>query len=333
MSTDIELVEDDEAPEIVKIPDFGVVARDLEFGFVPTAMEDRRTYIGGSDAAAAIGESKWKDRYTLWEEKTGLVQPEDISGKDAVYWGTVLESIVAQEYARRANVQVRRVPRIIRHPKYPFMGAHLDRIIINTKGGLEIKTTGHEGEEWGEEGTDEVPRNYFIQVQHYMACTAREFFNIALLAGGQRFKLYHVERDEGFIGNLEALEAEFWNWVETRTPPPPETSDEANLRWPISVEGEVQASAEVIQSVAELARFKAVEKEAKEAQELMELTIKAALGDTGDTLMAGTRKLCTWKSQENKRVDLDLLRTEYPDLVKQFTEVKTSRVLRLTKQK
>ena len=79
-------------------------------------------------AAAAIGESKWKDRYTLWEEKTGLVAPEDISGVDAVYWGTVLESIVAQEYARRANVQVRLVPRIIRHPKYPFMGAHLDRI-------------------------------------------------------------------------------------------------------------------------------------------------------------------------------------------------------------
>ena len=331
MSTDIELVEDDDTPEIVHLP----MIREIDDGAFPLTqpMEDRRTYIGGSDAAAAIGESKWKDRFTLWEEKTGLVQPEDISGKDAVYWGIVLESIVAQEYARRAGVQVRRVPRLIRHPKYPFMGAHLDRIIINSKGGLEVKTTGHENEEWGEEGTDEVPRSYFIQVQHYMACTAREFFNIALLAGGQRFKLYHVQRDEGFISNLEALEAEFWNWVETRTPPPPETSEEANRRWPISREGEVQASVEVIQSVAELARFKAVEKEAKEAQELMELTIKAALGDTGDTLMAGTRRLCTWKTQTASRFDNKAFEAEHADLYAAFKKESTMRVLRLAKQK
>ena len=324
----IELVEDGEEPEVVRLP----MPEDMTL--VKVVSDDRRTYIGGSDAAAAIGMSKWKDRYRLWEEKTGLVAPEDISGKDAVYWGTVLESIVAQEYARRAGVQVRRVPRLIRHPKHPFMGAHLDRIIINSKGGLEVKTTGHEGEEWGEEGTADVPQQYFIQVQHYMAVTAREFFNIALLAGGQRFRLYHVPRDEKFIADLEALEVEFWQFVETKTPPPPETSDEANRRWPISVAGEVQASASDIEAVDKLAEVKQRIKDLAEIGEACELAIKAALGENGDTLMAGTRKLATWKTQSANRFDLDAFRAAYPDLAAKFTPTdKTSRVLRLSKQK
>jgi len=196
---------------------------------------------------------------------------------------------------------------------------HVDRIILNSAGGLEVKTTGREGEEWGEEGTDEVPRHYFIQVQHYMAVTEREFFNIALLAGGQRFRLFHVERDESFISDMTALEVEFWQHVVTREPPYPETSEEANRRWPISREGEVQADPIVAEAVSKLAEAKAIEKRVKEDQEHLELIIKAALGDTGDTLMKGTVKLATWKTSKGYHVEA--------------FDVKPTRKLLLAKQK
>jgi putative phage-type endonuclease len=311
----IELLEDQEETPVVtqgQTPAQVVLQVRAELG-------DRRTYIGGSDAAAALGMSKWKDRLTLYQEKVGLVAEEDLGGIDAVYWGTVLENIVAQEYMRRTGLVVRRVPKLLRHPKHPFMGAHLDRIILNSAGGLEVKTSGRDGEEWGEEGTDEVPTQYFIQVQHYMAVSAREFFNIALLAGGQRFRVYHVRRDEKFIEDMTAIEVEFWEHVEKREPPEPQSSDEANRRWPISREGEVQAGPETALAVANLALCKKTIADLKEAEEKLELAIKSAIGDNGDTLMAGTRKLCTWKTSKAYHVEA--------------YDVKATRKLLLAKQK
>jgi predicted phage-related endonuclease len=48
----------------------------------------RRTgYIGGSDAAAALGLSPWKTNVDLWEEKTGRKPAPDISNNAAVHCG------------------------------------------------------------------------------------------------------------------------------------------------------------------------------------------------------------------------------------------------------
>ena len=41
--------------------------------------EERRNYIGGSDIAAILGMSRWKTPLKLWLEKTGEVEPDDLS--------------------------------------------------------------------------------------------------------------------------------------------------------------------------------------------------------------------------------------------------------------
>jgi putative phage-type endonuclease len=313
--------EDDEAPEIVYIS----VPTEAQLVVMAPgngmSVEERRTFIGGSDAAKALGESRWGDNYSLAEEKLGVRDPDDLSDREDVYFGTVMEAVVCQEYMRRTGRVVRRVPRLLRHPKYPWMGAHLDRIIIGTRGIIEAKSTkAAKIEEWGEPGSDEVPKEYFIQGQHNMACSDRLFCDYPVLFGGQRLLIYTVKRDETFIENMIRLEYErVWQWVERKELPPPETSEEANRRYPLSVEGEVQADQYHIEAVQQLADLKARVKLAEEHEKALELQIKMALGEKGDTLMAGTRKLCTWKSQKGHHVDA--------------YDVGPSRVLRLTKQK
>jgi len=81
--------------------------------------------IGSSDAAAAIGLSSYKCSLSLWLEKTGRQQPEDLSNKEAVVWGTVLEPVLAKMYAERTGRKVRRVNAVLQHPEYPFMLANL----------------------------------------------------------------------------------------------------------------------------------------------------------------------------------------------------------------
>ena len=327
----IELVPDDELPELVH-----VTVPETALAVMPgMSPEERRTYIGGSDAAKALNESRWGDSYSLAEEKLGVRPPDDLSTREDVYFGTILEAVVCQEYMRRTGRKVRRVPRLLRHSKYPWMGAHLDRIIINESGIIEAKTTKASKEvEWGEPGTDEVPREYFIQGQHNMAASDRLFCDYPVLFGGQRLLIYTVKRDEAFIEAMIRLEYDrVWQYVERGELPPPETAEEANRRWPLSHEGEVQAGQFEIDAINELVDLKERIKLAEEAAKTRELIIKSALGDKGDTLMAGERRLCTWRTQESKHVDLDLMRSEQADLVKKFTEIKAIRVLRLSKQK
>lgn len=53
--------------------------------------EGRKGHIGGSDASVCVGMNPYKDNIQLWEEKTGLVIPEDISDKSYVKYGTEAE--------------------------------------------------------------------------------------------------------------------------------------------------------------------------------------------------------------------------------------------------
>lgn len=174
-------------------------------------LAERRKGIGGSDAAAILGLSKYATPYTVWLEKTGRMIPEDVSSKDAVYWGNVLEDVVAKEYAKRHPEQtVRRKNAILRSNDRPWMQASLDRIVTDEdgkRGVLEIKTAGaFRAEDW-EEG---IPEYYLPQCIHYLAVTGFEFFCVACLIGGQRYVEYRYERDEEDVAFICDREKEFW---------------------------------------------------------------------------------------------------------------------------
>ena len=68
-------------------------------------LQGRKNHIGGSDAAACVGRNPYKNNVQLWEEKVGLVLPEDISDKDYVQYGTE-----AEKYLRALFV--------LDHPEY-----------------------------------------------------------------------------------------------------------------------------------------------------------------------------------------------------------------------
>ena len=59
-------------------------------------LEHRKTGIGGSDAGAIMGVNKYVTPLDLYNDKLGLVE-KDLSDNQAVYFGNVLEDVVAQE--------------------------------------------------------------------------------------------------------------------------------------------------------------------------------------------------------------------------------------------
>lgn len=314
-------IDEEDLPEIVRA-DLAVEAS----APVDEAPDgDRLSYIGGSEAYdACIG-----DRLKVYLLKTGELQPDDLSGVEPVAWGSILEAVVANQYQERNGVKIQRRRRLVRHPRFPFIGAHIDRLILDGKGILEVKTTGlGKMGDWGDEA-EEVPPRYLFQVQHYLGVLGREYVDFAVLFGGQFYRQFRIERDEAFISNIVDLEGELWDRIQRRDPPDPADSAGASRRWPKSVPAEVQADAMQAMAARRLARIRRAKKVLEDREGEMELVVKAALADRGDTLMEGKEKLATWKTQSARRFDSKALQEAEPELYERFRKETESRVLRL----
>jgi len=185
-------------------------------------LDTRQNGIGGTDSSVIAGCNPYKTVRELYHEKRGEIVQEDISDVDAVYWGNVLEDTVAVEYARRTGFKVHRVNRTLMHPEHRFILGHIDRNVSKTDRALECKTAGAfvKRDEWGPDGTDQVPEHYLLQCQHYMGLLPKvRVFDLAVLIGGRDFRIYEIPRDDGLISNLIDLEIDFWKQVEAANAP------------------------------------------------------------------------------------------------------------------
>lgn len=196
-------------------------------------LEVRTHYIGGSDAAAVLGLNPYKTNLELWQEKTGLMQPEDIGDKPYVKYGHEAESHLRELFA-------------LDFPEYevgyeenniwfndscPFAHASLDGWLTDSEGRrgiLEIKTTNIPQSMQKEKWDHRIPDNYYIQVLHYMAVTEFDFVilkaQLKTVFDGNPYlqtKHYKIERSEAQedIDYLMRKEAEFWKCVKNNKKP------------------------------------------------------------------------------------------------------------------
>lgn len=294
-----------------------------------------QTRIGCSEIAEALGISPWKTPYQLWEEKTGRRQPDDIGGLLRVELGNRLEQVVADLYMQREGVKVVRYRREYREDdEVPLVG-HIDRRIIGHKVGLEIKTSlgKFSSAEWGDEGTDQVPMHYLSQCLGYLMLTGYERWDLAVLLAGPEMRIYRIMPDAAIFAGMRAGLREFWRHVETDTPPPLTTLEDARRRWPVSKGGIATPGIGTLYHLDRLRELRAEIAELEDAAAAVELDIKEAMGDAEAMVGDDGRTLCSWRNQTRHSVDVTLLRQAEPDLAKRFTTEKTSRVFRLNTPK
>ena len=209
----------------------------------------RKQGIGSSDAAAAVGLNPYQSMLELWMIKTGrdgnMPKPDPDDESSPMYWGKILEPIVAQHYSKRTGHKVRRINAVLQHPDpdKAWMLANLDYAVVaggqtdkesqrNTHQDspsqpvhiLECKTAGEHGVRLWKHG---VPEYIQCQVQHQLAVTGKQAADVCVLICGQEIRIYRIERDDELIDRLIQLERKFWHYVETDTAPPADGSESA----------------------------------------------------------------------------------------------------------
>ena len=160
----------------------------------------RKAGIGGSDCAAAIGLSRWKSPFQLWSEKTDRIIPTKAG--EAAYWGSVMEPILRTEFIKRTNLEVHECPFFLRSKEHKHMLANIDGYVKNEDGSfsvLEIKTANaYAVQDW----QDGLPIEYYAQIMHYMVVTGMSSTYVAVLLGGNEFRIQKYDRDEDMIKHL-----------------------------------------------------------------------------------------------------------------------------------
>lgn len=186
-------------------------------------LANRMTGIGGSDAAKLCGKSPFGTEHNVYMDKLGLSDPSEMS--DRMEAGIRLEPVIAEWYADQTGLTLTE-SKMLRHPEHDFMIAHPDRIVMNGKldkpaGLLEVKTTDIRfAWMWGEPGSDAIPEVYNLQCQHYIAVTDTQWCDVAVLIGGNDFRIYRVDRNDKLIAALISIEGKFWReHVLAKVPP------------------------------------------------------------------------------------------------------------------
>ena len=205
--------------------------------FTLEQLLERQQSLGGSEVAVALGLSPWKTPYELYIEKiTNDPLSLQTSTTTLQEWGHRLENIVALKYQNETGYAV--VPGFKCHYlKYPFLTASPDRLVYTKDGhgkalrGLEIKTVdAFCREKWGASGTTwdgvdinqcPIPYHYYIQVVAYMAVLGMDTWDLAVLIGGNDYRVYTFMRNLDVEDKILEEARAFWeNFVVQKVAPP-----------------------------------------------------------------------------------------------------------------
>jgi putative phage-type endonuclease len=299
----------------------------------------RQKGIGSSDAPAALGLPSFKGRtqYALWHEKRNPTDDhEDKASDERQRFGELLEGAIAQRVSEVERCPLQRVNQTLVSKEYPFMLAHLDRVIPtrsntvarwNANAGklnnaaaiVEIKNS---MSDWGygEEGTDDVPTHYLVQCAHQMIVSRVELCILAVLFRGSDLRRYPIRLTPDLAQMVIDGERKFWHMVKNNIEPPKTALSDVKLAYPISRAVEKEAPSDIIELLKEYRTFDArITFEAKERDDI-EARIKDFLGDA-DTLTVMGVPVLTWKTGKGRTtIDAERLRKDKPDIAAEYTK-------------
>ena len=296
--------------------------------------------IGGTDAAAILGLSTWKRPIDIYAGKVSPEKQPELD-KECLYWGSALEPIVRGRYAERFGVTVT-APQDLA-PLFPksrpwrdstlvvgvedwMLGAP-DGWIPSANTGLEIKCSSRKSDEWGDEGSEDVPSHYYVQAAWYAAVCDAKGWNFGVLFSGNTLVQYHIKRDLALEKDMIEACKSFWfdNVLKQVEPAIDESESYGRYlarKFSLNTGKILQATPEILKWTAEMKTADDAEKEAAEQKQLANNQLRALLGDAQKCVtplgsvawVRSEEKDVTNWSEVGKKVG-----PQHPEVVKEFT--------------
>lgn len=295
----------------------------------------RATYLGSSDVAALMRVSKWKTPLDVYLAKTEpkVDAPPDPDRSRILRRGHRLEPFIVQmgiDALRDAGHQVELVAQGRRyvHPEHGFIAAEIDAelIVDGEHVNYEAKSANRRNyDEWGEEGSDEIPIYYAAQVSLAQAVTGRRATWVGAVFGLDDVVLYYLPADDELNATLINTCVSFWrDHVIARVPPEPMTLVDLARMYrkvgppPVEADEATRRAAMRLREIREQA--KALEESADECV----LAVLSYMGES-DTLIVEGKPILTAKNQVRTLIDGKRLAREQTAIYESYLRETTSR--------
>lgn len=295
------------------------------------ADRQQRKTIGGSDAAAVLGLSKYASPYSLWAQKTGMVVPEDISDKEAVRLGNDLEQYVAARWMEESGKKCRKDPYIWTNTDYPFAHANLDRMVTGERAFLECKTTSSYDILQRCRAGD-YPEMWYCQMLHYCMVTGFRKAYLGVLVFGHGFFCFELIPSEDEINALARAEADFFDHVMTLTAPPVDGSKASisaiNSIYPDSSDGMQVDLSPVHTQIQIYTNLGRQIKELEAQQDAAKAAIQQYMGNAESGVFRGGK--ISWKTTERLTFDKKQFEADQGTIDQKYFKKSQSRTFKVT---
>jgi predicted phage-related endonuclease len=176
-------------------------------------FNDRRAFIGGSDARVIMGDDQ-DDLIRLWREKRGEIAPQDFAHNLIVQLGIATEELNRIWYQRCTGQAITDSQKRVRHPVHSWMAATLDGMVAETGAVFEAKFM----LPWA--FTEEAAADkHMAQLQHNMWVIAARSSVLSVITGGGKWVEITVHADPLYQHLLLTAEKKFWRCVQSGEPP------------------------------------------------------------------------------------------------------------------
>ena len=174
-----------------------------------SAVQDRRGFVGGSDAKRII-EGDW---LALYEEKVGIRQPADLSDIFRVQLGSWTEPFHRRWLVEKLLMKISESTAPHHHPDFEWMRGQIDGWWHEHDSFIELKHTNERAT------VRTMVETYQPQIAHYCLCTQRDHGYLSFIAGNNDPVVCKVEPSRAYFEELESLEKNFWWHVENEVAP------------------------------------------------------------------------------------------------------------------
>lgn len=283
----------------------------------PEQIARRKEGIGASEAAAAIGISRYATPLDVYLSKTGQSEARDLSGTMADF-GNALESAIIDYYVRQTGVMGHAWPDTLVSKRYPWMFAHLDFLAADRVVDAKL----HGGQDYGDEGTDQVPQEVLCQLHHQMIVAEVEFAQIAafvLVPRGQgrtviEFRTYDVPYNAALGDAIIEGERALWECVQRREPPAAASvADRVKLWTRADAKLEAVAKEATVDVWKRLVEVRGAMKLLAAEEESLENIIKDEMREAARLVDASGTVLVTWnQDKDGSRLDGAAVKERFP---------------------
>lgn len=300
----------------------------------------RRGGIGSSDAGAILGLSPYAGPIDVWGAKTGWIPPKDLSGNDAVWFGTNMEPVIAKWYAERTGDIVIAPDCTFVLKSDPILRTNPDLLVLRQDGSLgivEVKTAdAHLSSDWVE--GEASPPWYQAQVgqQRAVLGPSIDWQEIVCLVGGNKPVRVPIDLEQDFLDELAAHLIDWWHtYVVTNTRPPVDGAKhttEALGRLYKDEGSTIFGNLELLDlTVAYELAHEAV-KAAEAEKNLIGNQIRAALGHASKAMFGGI-KIASWAEHDVDRFDQKEHEYQQPGCHKTYRDKTTERSMLIARTK